>query len=83
MGDREDRSAADVDMQDGIELVGSRGCFVMVEVGCCRYSCQEVSSRAVSDAKRVDCSKRMLELDSGPAVLFPWDPFKHHESIAS
>ena len=54
---------ADVGMQDGIELVGRRSCFVVVVVvACCRYSSQ-VSSRAVCDAKRVDCCKRMLELD--------------------
>lgn len=67
-------------MRDEIELVGSRGCFgVMVEVECCRESYQGVSCRAVCDAKRVDCCKRMLESDSGRAMVFLGDPFKHHE----
>ena len=50
-------------MQDGVELVGGRGCVVTVVVACCRYSSQ-VSCRAVFGAKRVDCCKRMLELGS-------------------
>ena len=59
------RLTVDVDMQDAIGLIGSQGCFVVVVVEvCCRYSSQ-VSSRAVCNAKRVDCCKRMLESSSG------------------
>lgn len=76
------RLAGDVDMRDEIELVGRRGCLVVVveeEVGCCRWSSQGVSCRAVWNAKRVDCCKRMLESDFGRAIVFLKDPFKHHE----
>ena len=66
-------------MQDEIELIGSRGCFARVEVKCCRWSSQEVSCRAGWNAKRVDCCKRMLDVDSGRAMLFPRDSFKHRE----